>query len=168
MKRNLESEFRAMRIFPLNHQESLSRLPSPILDVSKSNASINKTLIGLLRENGGSAEKEKRSRGKKLAKPGELLYSEKFTGPSNKTNQQPCSSKSSGSKHSEVNNENVWRCNYWKARCLGEDDDGNRWISCDIWVKNTIFSVPALITYKSNILKLKMRWFSLWRLWKRV
>ena len=111
MKRNLESEFRAMRIFPLNHQESLSRLPSPILDVSKSNASINKTLIGLLRENGGSAEKEKRSRGKKLAKPGELLYSEKFTGPSNKTNQQPCS-KSSGSKHSEVNNENVWRCNY--------------------------------------------------------
>ena len=101
-----------MRVFSLNHQESLSRLASPLLDVSKSNASINKTLIGLLRENGGSAERQKQSRGKKLAKPGELLYSEKFTGPSNKTNQQHCSSKSSGSKHSEVNNENVWRCNY--------------------------------------------------------
>ena len=69
---------------------------------------------------------------KKLAKPGELLSSEKFMGPSNKVDQQPCScsSKSSGSKHSEVNNEDVWRCNYCQARWLGEDDDDNRQIVC--------------------------------------
>ena len=47
------------------------------------------------------------------AKPGELLSSEQFMGPSNEVDQQPCScsSKSSGSKQSEVNNEDVWRCN---------------------------------------------------------
>ena len=112
MKHNLESGFRTTGIFPLNRQEPLSRLPSPILDVSESNVSMNKILVGLLRENWGSGERQKWSRGKKLAKPGELLSSEKFTGPSNEVDQQPCSSKSSGSKHSEVNNEDVWRCNY--------------------------------------------------------
>ena len=45
MKRNLESGFRTTGIFPLNRQEPLSRLPSPILDVSESNVSMNKTLI---------------------------------------------------------------------------------------------------------------------------
>ena len=39
---------------------------------------MNETLIGLLRENWGSGERQKRSRGKKLAKSGELLSSEKF------------------------------------------------------------------------------------------
>ena len=92
-------------------------------------------MIGLLRENQGSGERQKLSRGKKLAKPGELLSSEKLTGPSNEVDQQPCSSKSSGSKHSEVNNEDVWRCKYCKARWLGEDDDGNRWIICNICSK---------------------------------
>ena len=37
--------------------------------------------------------------------------------------------------NSEVNNEDVWRCNYCKASWLGEDDDGNRWIVCDICSK---------------------------------
>ena len=78
MKRNLESGFRTTGIFPLNRQEPLSRLPSPILDVSESNVSMNETLIGLLRENRGSDERQKWSRGKKLAKSGELLSSEKF------------------------------------------------------------------------------------------
>ena len=135
MKRNLESGFQTAGIFPLNRQEPLSRLPSPILDVSESNVSMNETLIGLLRENQGSGGRQKRSRGKKFPKPGELLSSEKLTGTSNEVDQQPCSSKSSGSKHSEVNNEDVWRCNYWKARWFGEDDDGNRWIVCDIFSK---------------------------------
>ena len=98
---------------------------------------MNETLIGLLRENRGSGERQKRTRGKKIAKPGELLSSEKFTGPSNEADQQPCSSKLRGSEHSQVNNEDedVWRCNYCKARWLGEDDDGNRWIVCDICSK---------------------------------
>ena len=95
MKRNLESGFRTTGIFPLNRQEPLSRLPSPILDVSESNISMNKTLIGLLRENRGSGERQKRSRGKK---PGELMSSETLMGTSNEVDQQPCSSKSSGSK----------------------------------------------------------------------
>ena len=50
---------------------------------------MNETLIELLRENQESGEGQKRTRGKKLAKPGELLSSEKFTGPSNETDQQP-------------------------------------------------------------------------------
>ena len=78
MKCNQESGFQTMGIFPLNRQEPLSRLPSPILDVSESNVSMNETLIGLLRENRGSDERQKWSRGKKLAKSGELLSSEKF------------------------------------------------------------------------------------------
>ena len=135
MKHNLESRFQTMGIFPLNHQEPLSRLPSPILDVSESNVSMNETLIGLLRENQRSGERQKRSRGKKLPKPGELLSSEKLTRTSSEVNQQPCSSKSSGSKHSEVTNEDVWTCNCFKARWLGEDHDGNRWIVCDICSK---------------------------------
>ena len=45
MKHNLESGFWTTGIFLLNHQEPLSRLPSPILDVSESNVSMNKTLI---------------------------------------------------------------------------------------------------------------------------
>ena len=52
--------------------KSLSRLPSPILNVSESNVFMNETLIGLLRENWGSGERQKRSSRKKLAKPGEL------------------------------------------------------------------------------------------------
>ena len=131
----MKSGFQTMGIFPLNRQEPLSRLPSPILDVSESNVSMNKILVGLLRENWGSGERQKWSRGKKLAKPGELLSSEKFMGPSNEVDQKPYSSKLSGSKHSEVNNEDVWRCTYCKARWLGEDDDGNRWIVCDICSK---------------------------------
>ena len=126
MKRKMKSGFQTMGIFPLNRQEPLSRLPSPIPDVSESNVSMNETLIGLLRENRGSGEKPKRSRGEKLEKPGELLSSEKFTKPSKETYQQPCSSKSSGSEHSEVNNEDFRRCNYCKAKWLGEDDDCNR------------------------------------------
>ena len=126
MKRNMKSGFQTMGIFPLNRQQPLSRLPSPILDVSESNVSMNETLIGLLRENRGSGEKPKQSRGKKLEKPGEFLSSGKFMKPSKETYQQPCSSKSSGSKRSEVNNEDVWRCNYCKAKWLGEDDDCNR------------------------------------------
>ena len=78
MKCNQESGFQTMGIFPLNRQEPLSRLLSPILDVSESNVSMNETLIGLLRENQGSGERQKWSRGKKLAKSGELLSSEKF------------------------------------------------------------------------------------------
>ena len=98
MKRNLESGFRTTGIFPLNRQEPLSRLPSPILDVSESNISMNKTLIGLLRENRGSGERQKWARGNKLPKPGELMSSETLMGTSNEVDQQPCSSKSSGSK----------------------------------------------------------------------
>ena len=60
-----QSGFRTTGIFPLNRQEPLSRLPSPILDVSESNVSMNETLIGLLRHNRGSGDRQKRSRGKK-------------------------------------------------------------------------------------------------------
>ena len=72
---------------------------------------------------------------RKKIKPGELLSSEKFSGPSNETDKQPYSSKSRGNEHSQVSNEDVQRCNYCKARWLGEDDDGNRWIVCDICSK---------------------------------
>ena len=105
MKRSLESGFQAAEIFPLNCQQPLSRLPLPILDVSGGNASMHGTLIRHLKENQASGGGKKQSRGKKVAKPGELLYSEKYTGPSNETDQQPCGSKSSGSEHSEVNKE---------------------------------------------------------------
>ena len=56
IKHHLESRFWTTGIFPLNHQEPLSRLPLPILNVSESNVSMNETLIGLLRENQGSGE----------------------------------------------------------------------------------------------------------------
>ena len=95
IKHNLESGFRTTGIFPLDRQEPLSRLPSPIVDVSESNVSMNETLIGLLGENRGHGEGQKQSRGKKLAKPGELLSSKQFTRPSDETEQQPyCSNKS--------------------------------------------------------------------------
>ena len=42
-----------------------------------------------------------------MSKPGKLLSSEKLTGPSNETDQQPCSSKLRESEHSEANNEDV-------------------------------------------------------------
>ena len=43
----------------------------------------------------------------KKIKPGELLSSGKFSGPSNETDKQPYSSKSRGSEHSQVSNEDV-------------------------------------------------------------
>ena len=64
IKHNLESGFQTTGIFLLNHQEPLSRLASPILHVSESNVSMNKRLIGLLRENQGSGEGQKWSREK--------------------------------------------------------------------------------------------------------
>ena len=62
-------------------------------------------------------------------------YPQKFTGPSNETDQQPCSSSKLRRNEQGQTNEDVWRCNYCKARCLGEDDDGKRWIVCDIYSK---------------------------------
>ena len=59
IKHHLESWFWTTGIFPLNHQEPPSRLPLPILNVSESNVSMNKTLIGLLQENQGSGEVRK-------------------------------------------------------------------------------------------------------------
>ena len=44
IQRNLESGFRTTGIFPLYRQKPLSRLLSPILDVSESNVFVNETL----------------------------------------------------------------------------------------------------------------------------
>ena len=122
--------------------KSLSRLPSLILNVSESNVFMNETLIGLLRENWGSGERQKRSSRKKLAKPGELSSEKQAV-----VDQQPCSSKLSGSKHSEVNNEDVCRCNYcWVKMMMATSG-----LSVISVVKSTIFSVLALIMQKSNI-----------------
>ena len=77
MKINLQSGFRACGICPLDPNEPLSKLPS--LDVSESNSSLNETLIDLLKKNRSfDSEKQKRTRGKQISKPGEVLSSTMF------------------------------------------------------------------------------------------
>ena len=61
------------------HSEPLSRLPSATsLNVSESNSCLNEILIGLLKNNHGCREKKRQRRGKKIAQPGEALFSSKF------------------------------------------------------------------------------------------
>ena len=120
MQKNLQSGFRACGIHPLQRSEPLSRLPNTTsLNVSESNSSLNEPIIGLLKNIRGCWEK-KRRRGKMIAQPGENLSSAKFD----------CSSMPVRSKR--THNEEIWTfcsCNEeWK----GEDDDGNRWIVCDM------------------------------------
>ena len=77
----------------------------------------------------------KQSRRKKIAKPGELLYSGKYAGTSNETEQKLCSSSKLRRSEQIQVNEDVWRCNYYKVRWLRKDGDGNRWVVCDICSK---------------------------------
>ena len=66
MQKNLQSGFRAYGIHPLQCSEPLLRLPSTTsLNVSESNSSLNKTLIGLLKNNRGCGEKKRQRRGGK-------------------------------------------------------------------------------------------------------
>ena len=50
-EKKLQSGFRACGICPLDHNEPLSKLPSHNSYVSKSNSSLNETLIDLLKKN---------------------------------------------------------------------------------------------------------------------
>ena len=66
MQKNLQSGFRAYGIHPLQCSEPLLRLPSTTsLNVSERNSSLNKTLIGLLKNNRGCGEKKRQRRGGK-------------------------------------------------------------------------------------------------------
>ena len=57
---NLQSGFRALGIYPLDRNEPLPKLPSHDSYVSKSNSSLNETLIDLLKKNCGcDREKQK-------------------------------------------------------------------------------------------------------------
>lgn len=111
----------------------VSRLPSHILDVSESNVSMNETWIGLVWENRESGEDRKWSRGEKLSKSVGLLSSEKFTGPNNETEHQPCSSSKSGIKEPSLVNEDVW---VWQEN----------------WVKTF---------FRGNVLLILVNWFTL-------
>ena len=126
MQKNLQSGFRACGIHPLQRSEPLSKLPSTTsLNVSESNSSLNETLIGLLKNNRGCGEKKRQRRGKKIAQPGEVLSSAKFD----------CAStpETSGAKRSKrTRTEEIWTCSSCSEDWKGEDDDGNRWIVCDM------------------------------------
>ena len=124
MQKNLQSGFRPCVIHPLQRSESLSRLASTtLLNVSESNSSLNKTLIGLSKNNHDFGEKKQQGRGEKIAQPGEILYSMKFDCSS--MPETSVTKRSKQTHHEEL----CCSCNEeWK----GEDDDGNHWIVCDI------------------------------------
>ena len=76
---------------------------------------------------------------------------QKNLGEQGVVDQQPCSSKLRGSKHSEVNNEDVCRC---MKMGEDEDDNGNKWIVCDICSKKydiTILILKMICFFVKNV-----------------
>ena len=127
MKINLQSRFRACGICPLDPNEPLSKLPS--LDVSESNSSLNETLIELLKKNRGfDSEKQKRTHGKKIYKPGEVLSPTMFeehamrSSPETKRKKEKNNGNINSTK--EGNSDDTWKCKSCNEIWHGQDDDG--------------------------------------------
>ena len=149
MKANMISGFRATGLYPMARAVPLSKLPQGQTTEEASIDAMDETLIELLKKNRGHA-KEKRPRGRKIprTKPGAILYFRKENGPSLLSLPLPefsstlgpsgeCSKKrKKAAKRKKTPffpaNKNIWMCRGCGTSWVGDDDDGNRWVLCNL------------------------------------
>lgn len=147
LQANLISGFRATGMYPVERNEVLKRMPQEQnLDERQSIESMDTALIDMLKERKGETKKTA-PRGKKLAKyvPGSILEPSDFVDDAASTSAGPSAppglkrkdapSKKKAKKKcpdkSTIENAEDWFCYGCAEEWVGEDDDGNRWITCD-------------------------------------